>query len=159
MPISPQRFLQWSRYGMEPFNWIVPGRLMASVYPRSWEYLGYLREAEGIELAINLAENPWPGEWSEASGVRCHHVPIIDMSVPSKEQVIETIDIISGHDGPVMVHCAAGIGRTGTVIALYLVNQGDPPGDAIAHVRSMRTGSIQTPQQERMIYEWAKRGR
>jgi len=159
MDLSPQRFLEWSRYGMDPFTWIIKGKLMASVFPRTSEYLGYLRETEGIDLAINLAESPWPEEWAGMSGVRCHHIPVIDMSIPSEEQVMEAIEIISGHDGPVMMHCAAGIGRTGTMAALYLVDQGMPPGDAIALVRRMRNGSIQTSEQERLIHKWAKRSR
>ncbi|MGA1865846.1 MAG: fused DSP-PTPase phosphatase/NAD kinase-like protein [Thermoplasmatota archaeon] len=159
MKMSQEKVLGWSRYGLVPYDWIVPGKLMASVYPPDLEYLEFLKRFEGIGVSINLSESPWPGEWSEGSGIMCYHIPVVDMSVPTRDQVREAIRIVSAQDGPVMVHCAAGIGRTGTMIALFLVDKGLSPSEAITLVRSRRSGSIQTSQQERMIYEWkAERG-
>ncbi|MBN1389471.1 MAG: dual specificity protein phosphatase family protein [Candidatus Thermoplasmatota archaeon] len=154
MPMSEDEYIRWSRYGMAPYNWIVEGKLMASVYPLDNGYLKFLKNAEGVTMSINLAETPWPAGWSEGSGVICHHIPVADMSTPTRDQVKQAINIISAHNGPVMVHCAAGIGRTGTMIALYLVDGGMHPSDAITLVRSRRSGSIQTREQERSIYEW-----
>ena len=62
---------------------------------------------------------------------------------------------------PVVVTCYAGIGRTGTVLACYLVHQGEPPKDAVSKIRDLRPGSIQTPQQEEAVYQyttWLKSG-
>ncbi|MBN1538519.1 MAG: dual specificity protein phosphatase family protein [Candidatus Thermoplasmatota archaeon] len=160
MKMSQEQVIGWSRYGMVPCDWIVPGKILASIYPPDLEYLEFLNRCEGIGVSINLSEAPWPAGWSEGSGIMCHHIPVVDMSVPTRDQVREAIGIISSNDGPVMVHCAAGIGRTGTLLALYLVNEGMSPSEAIALVRGRRSGSIQTLQQERMIYEWkAESGR
>ncbi|HCA46062.1 MAG TPA: protein-tyrosine-phosphatase, partial [Armatimonadetes bacterium] len=52
------------------------------------------------------------------------------------------------------VHCMAGLGRTGTMIACYLVSQGMPAEEAIAEVRRARPGSIQTEQQEQAVRRW-----
>ena len=79
------------------------------------------------------------------------------MSIPDEEQVIEALEIITGQEDPVMLHCAAGIGRTGTVAALYLVNLGLSPEEAIETVRANRPGSIQTQEQERLVFEWTRR--
>ena len=49
------------------------------------------------------------------------------------------------------VHCMAGRGRTGTMIACYLVSQGMSAEDAIAEVRRARPGSIQTEAQEQAV--------
>ena len=101
MPLSPDQFVKWSRYGMEPFNWVMTGKIMASVYPKELAYIEYLKEQEKIKTVINLSENPWPEEWSRGTGISCYHVPIIDMSVPREDQVKEFIQIIDSSSGPV----------------------------------------------------------
>jgi protein tyrosine phosphatase len=57
----------------------------------------------------------------------------------------------------VAVHCGAGLGRSGTPIAAYLVSQGAAPDDAIALVRARRPGSIETAEQEVAVHEFARR--
>ena len=54
------------------------------------------------------------------------------------------------------VHCGAGLGRSGTLIAAYLVSQGAAPDDAMAQVRSARPGSIETLEQEAAVHEFAR---
>jgi atypical dual specificity phosphatase len=157
MVLTDKQIVRWSRYGMEPYNWIADGKLMASVYPTDTDYLNYLRDSEGIRTSINLSEYPWPDGWQKESGIVSHHFPVIDMTAPSEDDVMEIIGIIDGSNGPVMIHCAAGIGRTGTVMALYLVEHGMDPSDAISHVRERRPGSIQTYSQEQMVHKWSVR--
>jgi len=56
-----------------------------------------------------------------------------------------------------MVHCLAGLGRTGTLLACYLVKyQKTSADDAIQKVREERPGSIQSYPQEEMIFQFAK---
>jgi protein-tyrosine phosphatase len=47
----------------------------------------------------------------------------------------------------VLVHCAAGLGRTGMLVARLLVDAGQAPGEAIARVRRARPGTIETAAQ------------
>jgi atypical dual specificity phosphatase len=54
-----------------------------------------------------------------------------------------------GHD-----HCLGGVGRTGTMVACYLVVRGATPREAIAEVRARRPGSIQTGEQERVVHRY-----
>lgn len=157
MGLTPEQYFRWSRYGMDPYNWIMHGTLMASVYPKDLDYLHFLKENEGIGTVINLAESTWPNEWSGNVPISYHHFPIIDMNTPTENQVRKALKVIDDADGPVMIHCAAGIGRTGTLIGLYLVDKGMGPGEAIQTVRQKRNGSIQTSAQEKMIYDWAIR--
>jgi atypical dual specificity phosphatase len=53
------------------------------------------------------------------------------------------------------VHCLAGLGRTGTILACYLINYEKMSAvDAIQHVREKRYGSIQSLVQEEMIFQY-----
>lgn len=56
------------------------------------------------------------------------------------------------------VHCALGFGRTGTMLACYLVKeQGLAAGDAIAEIRRLRPGSIETYEQEKAVFQFYQR--
>ncbi|MDE1724910.1 MAG: dual specificity protein phosphatase family protein, partial [Thaumarchaeota archaeon] len=84
--------------------------------------------------------------------VKYLHVPTEDFSAPDMQQIDEAVEFIQTrivNNEPVMVHCAAGIGRTGTILACYLVKYHKISAkDAIQKVRKERPGSIQSESQE-----------
>ena len=50
-----------------------------------------------------------------------------------------------------MVHCRGGLGRAGTIAARLLVECGWPAAKAIAAVREVRPGAIETRAQEKYV--------
>ena len=57
----------------------------------------------------------------------------------------------------VVCHCHWGRGRTGTMLAAYLVSHSNLPArQAIEHVRQMRPYSVETVRQERVIHSFAE---
>lgn len=141
------------------FSWVDPPRLAALARPHSVEDLRWLRR-NGIEVLVSLTESPLPRPWVNDTGLLAAHVPVPDMSAPSATQldhILATIRKANASGMGVAVHCAAGLGRTGTVLAAYLVAGGLSAREALARVRALRPGSVETGDQERAIEEFARR--
>lgn len=113
-------------------NWIEPGVLAGSGIPLSQEDLASLRE-QGIGAILTLTEHPLTvqtkitAEMLAENGLIGFHAPIVDQHPPEKailEQAVQFINQMRSENRPVLVHCAAGIGRTGTVLHGYYLAQG-----------------------------------
>jgi atypical dual specificity phosphatase len=145
------------------FSWVIEDQLAGMPRPGASasieEDAAFLAE-QGIDLLISLTVGiPNPDVLADFE-IESYHVPVDDFQPPTLTQQIEfvekTTQTVEG-GGRVGVHCAAGIGRTGTMLATYLVYLGDSPDDAIARVRELRPGSIETSAQEaaiRAYYEY-----
>ena len=141
------------------FSWIDQKRLAALAMPESAADLAWLRR-QGIQVLISLTENPLPRHWVNDAGLLVVNVPVPDMEPPSARQLDHLLDTIrKAHDAGmgVAIHCAAGLGRTGTVLAAYFVASGLSPRDAVEKVRELRPGSVETAEQERAIERFASR--
>lgn len=142
------------------FSWVDPPRLAALARPRSAEDLAWLRR-NGIDVLVSLTEDPLPRDWVNDAGLMVVHVPVPDMEPPGDRQlehVVEAIRKAQAAGMGVAVHCTAGLGRTGTVLAAYFVAQGLSPREAVEKVRELRPGSVETPEQEKAVEMFATRG-
>ncbi len=143
------------------FSWIDKPLLAALALPESKEDLEWLRQ-HGIEVLISLTEDPLRRDWVNDTGILVVHEPIDDMEAPTPEQLDRCVSaIVRAHQRNmgVAVHCGAGLGRTGVVIAAYLVHRGQAAREAIAEVRRLRPGSIETEDQAAAVVEFARRKR
>lgn len=93
-----------------------------------------------------------------SAGLHVLHRPILDQKGASPEQLAMSVDWINQRlegGGKVLVHCAAGLGRSGMVAACWLRRQGVDAATAIATVRRARSPrAIETAEQEQAVAEF-----
>jgi atypical dual specificity phosphatase len=141
------------------FSWVEKPLLAAMARPEDLSELRWLRK-QGIQVLLSLTEEPLRRDWINEAGLMVVHVPVIDMEAPTQEELDRCVSAIArAHQGQlgVGVHCGAGLGRTGAVLAAYLVTKGLSAKNAIARVRRLRPGSIETEEQAEAVAEFARR--
>jgi len=134
------------------FSWLIEDKLAGSGMPTSLSEVDWVVK-QGVRSIVTMTENALPESW--VKDVKYLHVPTEDLSAPDMDKIDEAVEFINiriQNDEPVMVHCAAGIGRTGTILACYLIKYHKHSAkDAIQKVRKERPGSIQSESQELAI--------
>ncbi len=141
------------------FSWLIEGKLAGSGLPVTHDEFEWLVE-NGIKSVVTVREVPLPSQWFDGSDIDYLHLEVEDFGAPSIEELDKAVGFIGdeiSRGRPVMVHCAAGKGRTGAVLAAFLVkSQSLTARQAIEKVRSMRPGSIQSVAQETAISMYEK---
>ena len=142
------------------FSWVIDGVLAAMAWPYNIrDTLEFLRTTN-IEGVVTLNESSLDADQIEAYGLEYHHFRMADFAAPTPKQIekfVRIVDEAKKEGNAIVVHCLAGMGRTGTMLACYLVNLGYEPRDAIKRVRRLRPGSIETARQEAAVAKYAKR--
>ena len=140
-------------------DWLLPDQLLGCAYPKRDAALTALAD-QGIGVLVNLHERPHADARLQVHGFTSVHVPIKDFAAPTPDQLrqgVAAIDNALSNGQRVAVHCGGGLGRTGTLLACYLVHQGAAADDAIQRVRQLRPGSIETRAQVAAINAFADR--
>lgn len=152
--------------------WVEPARFAAGAYPAAPADLGALIAA-GIGGFIDLTPARDHGGYAnealrlarEAGREALHRrFPIRDFGLPeiaAMGAILDAIDEWRAARRAVYVHCHAGIGRTGTVVACWLVRHGRAPDEALAELKRLRrftrdaaAASPETDAQRAFVAAW-----
>jgi atypical dual specificity phosphatase len=164
----------YSKFSSRPtnFSWVINNGLAGSGLPLSFDQFQWLVK-NGIRTIVTVREIPLPLHWLTDRGlvnayskdkdfqkVNYLHLRVEDYHSPSIQEIDSTVKFIENEiveKRPVLVHCAAGKGRTGTILGAYLLKKENLSArDAITRIRNLRPGSIQTDSQEKSLYEYEK---
>ncbi len=138
------------------FSWLLEGALAGAEGPKSRRDLMFLKLNE-ITAIIRMEEQTISGEAVEMADL---YEPVPDFTAPRLDQIERMVRFIDEQietwEHPIVVTCQAGLGRTGTILACYLVYVGYAPENAVKLVREQRPGSIQTGDQEDAITKFSE---
>lgn len=147
---------------MHNFYWIVEGMLAGCSRPGAG---GGNLDADlallvdrGVGALLTLTETSLPPGSLERHGLRGLHLPVDDFTAPTTRQLLDAfafLDDALGIGTAAAVHCMAGQGRTGTILAAWLVRGGLSASEAIATVRAACPGAIESPPQVAALEAWS----
>ncbi|MFN8537954.1 MAG: hypothetical protein U0232_10835 [Thermomicrobiales bacterium] len=159
------------------FYWLIDHHLAGSGRPGNWSRrdgdgpdldaahaaldadLAWLR-AQGIRAILTLTETPLLPGALDRHGLTGHHLPIPDLNPPSHAQLDDALDFLDEQRllaRPTLVHCLVGEGRTGTVLAAYLMRGGLTPDHALRELRIACPNAVGSPTQETFLRTFATR--
>jgi cell division cycle 14 len=107
----------------------------------------------GVSSVVRLNEpDTYDPATFERAGIKHHDLFFNDCTLPPDATVRRFLDIVDAAPGAVAVHCRAGLGRTGTLIALWLMRRaGFSAAAAIGWLRIVRPGCVIGPQQKYLL--------
>jgi len=142
------------------FSWMIEQKLAGSARPESEAQLRWLRN-KGIRAIVCLnKERPLDTEEVRSLGFEYAFIPVQDFTAPTLEDIVRFVsfaDEMIGQNKPVVVCCGAGIGRTGTMLAAYLVSQCCSAEEAVERVREKRGYGVEFYEQKEAVFEYARR--
>ena len=107
--------------------------------------------AAGVTTIVDLRAEPGLGVDTAALAadrVRYVPLPISDGQTPTPTQIARFVQIVKDSPGTVFLHCGAGVGRTGSMAAAYLVATGQASGIGA----TMRNLSVGPPSLEQIAF-------
>lgn len=137
----------------------LPGRLspflddLTSVL--EWNPAMVVSMTETAEMAAKGADKL--GRLLQPHGIGWSHLPIRDYGAPNRESteqwpaLSQCLHTILENDDRMLLHCYGGQGRSGMIALRLLVERGEAPETALARLRAVRPGAVETDAQ----YKWA----
>jgi atypical dual specificity phosphatase len=141
------------------FSWIIKGELAGRARPDDEAQLRWLKTV-GIRAIVCLnREHPLEEKQVTGLGFEYLFIPVRDFAAPKHEQMVEFVSFareMIEQQRPVLVCCGAGIGRTGTMLAVYLVSQCASAEEALRKIEENRGIGVESYAQREAVFEYAR---
>jgi hypothetical protein len=139
------------------FVWVEKAKLAGSGFPSSRGQLEWLAN-RGITTILTLTPNPIPEEWLKGLPLATEHMPMADHGVPDLAVLERGATFIQSQirgGEAVLVHCLAGEGRTGCMLAAYLIkDRGLGAAQALQTLRDIKPEFVEWDQ-EKAVFDYA----
>lgn len=116
----------------------------------------------GVRAVVSLLNIPSDQPVYRSAGFGFLCLPIADGEPPTAEQAdtfVGFVDVNREMQNPVAVHCEAGLGRTGTMLAVYMISRGEKARNAIERVRAVERAAIETMRQIKFLEQFEQQRR
>ncbi|MCW8854427.1 MAG: ATP-binding cassette domain-containing protein [Gammaproteobacteria bacterium] len=151
-----------SSFGPRGFLWLKRGVLAGTPLPGVFHDIDYdlmALKKVGISVLLTLTTRSLDDDVLSQHGIRAIWEPVKDMGAPSIDQAIricEQVEIAIKNNDAVAAHCRAGLGRTGTLLAAYLIWEGISALDALDTVRGVEPRWVQSEEQVSFLEDFEK---
>uniref|UniRef100_A0A0C9R841 protein-tyrosine-phosphatase n=1 Tax=Fopius arisanus TaxID=64838 RepID=A0A0C9R841_9HYME len=132
-------------------NWVIPQKFIAFIGPTAdpgtpyhapEHYIDYFMKNR-VKTVVRLNRESYDPSRFTNHGISHYELFLPDGSIPSRKILHKFLRLAETTDGPLAIHCKAGLGRTGTLIAAYLIKHYKMTAkEAIAWTRICRPGSV-----------------
>mmetsp|Transcript_25338 Transcript_25338/g.67921 ORF Transcript_25338/g.67921 Transcript_25338/m.67921 type:complete len:416 (-) Transcript_25338:114-1361(-) len=158
---NPDEYGHYERVENGDFNWIVPNKFLAFSGPTQTPiayvdgvktntpetYFQYFH-ANNVTGIVRFNNKVYDRKKFLDAGLNHYDMYFADGGNPTEAILKRFLEVAESEKGALAIHCKAGLGRTGTLISLYLMKHfGVTTPEVIGWLRLCRPGSVIGPQQ------------